>query len=205
MNSVLRCLAMVGILLIVSMSPVRSDIFDYCEGCFWVDDYTECRFGVSGYLYCVPINNSCVVMVPCGVCNGGCFLPGTLVETEKGLKAIEELSVGDRVLGLDGSDRIALCDVEKTYKSLQYSYYVINGKLRVTGTHPFWVDGKWVEASHIKVGDWLKGKGQELILVETIEVVNKGVRAYNIEVADANTFYVEGVLVHNKGPYPDLP
>ena len=178
-----------------------------CFQCMICDQYFVCSGGhSSGGLDCsIYSNMSCNLIGMCNLGGSGCFLPGSLVETDGGLKAIERLRAGDRVLGQYASGRMKVCDVERTYKSLQCSYYVINGRLRVTGTHPFFVDGRWVEASQINVGDLLKGKDSQWIEVETIEVVSKGVRVYNIEVADAHTFFVEGVLVHNKGPDPGLP
>ena len=201
MKSFMKCLFILTGILVLSVSPAWSN----CSECFCANNVCDCVYPyASGWVYCVPGGGTCYVSGSCGVAHG-CFLNGSMVETEGGLTAIEALNVGDRVYGQDASGRIVLCDIEKTYKSLQIGYYLINGNLRVTGSHPFLVKGEWVEASKIKVGDRLHGHGQEMILVETIEIVNKGVRVYNIEVADAHTFFVEGVLVHNKDPDPGLP
>jgi intein/homing endonuclease len=127
------------------------------------------------------------------------------VDIPDGFSAIEDLKVGDLVYGFTESNELVPCDVTKTYRTIQAGYYVINGTLRVTATHPFFIDGEWVEVSEIKVGDTLTNKDLEPIIVESIEFVSKMVRAYNIEVADAHTFFVDGILVHNKDPDPWQP
>ena len=200
-----KVFAIIGAIIIAGTSPKGTRAQSECWSCVPCGALWTCQQSASGGYQCVIHNDNCSILMVCPAGGGGCFLPGTMVETEGGMKAIEEIRAGDRVLGLKGSGHIAGCDIERTYKSLHCSYYVINGKIRVTGTHPFFVDGKWVEASKIEVGDHLTGKDSSLIEVKTIEVIKRGVRAYNIEVADAHTFYVEGVLVHNKGPEPGLP
>jgi hypothetical protein len=82
---------------------------------------------------------------------------GTLVPTDQGLLAIEALSVGSVVRSLDPSGNAISSKVVETHKSIECGYYVINGSLRVTGTHPFFVDGQWIEVAELEVGDTLLG------------------------------------------------
>ena len=202
MRSVLSGFVLMGMILAVSVTPVRGD---FCYHCYCANNACNCvEPFVTGWVTCIPLGDRCGVDEQCAVAHG-CFLPGTLVETAGGCKAIEDLQVGDRVLGLDRMDQVVLCGVEKTYKAIQFDYYVINGKLRVTGTHSFLVDGAWKMVSQIDVGDRLTGMGADPIEVKTVEAVRKGVRVYNIEVAAPHTYFAEGVLVHNKEPDPSLP
>jgi intein/homing endonuclease len=121
-----------------------------------------------------------------------------MVNTADGFMAIEELEVGDFVLGMDDRNQLVPCEVTETYKSVGCNYYVINDEIQVTGTHPFFINGEWVEASNLKVGDQLINNTLEPIVIESVDIVNKAVRAYNIEVSNTHTFFAQGVLVHNK-------
>jgi intein/homing endonuclease len=132
----------------------------------------------------------------------GCFLGGVLVETADGYAPIEALSVGDKVISRLEDGSVETRVVTHTYRQIGCSYYVINHELKVTGAHPFMVDDTWVNAEHLVVGDRLVGRDGKTVLVATIERIDRAVRAYNIEVAGPHTFFVEGVLVHNKLPNP---
>jgi intein/homing endonuclease len=126
---------------------------------------------------------------------------GTLVPTDQGLLAIEALSVGSVVRSLDPSGNAISAKVVETHKSIECGYYVINGSLRVTGTHPFFVDGQWIEVAELEVGDTLLGHSGP-IKIASLERMDGVVRAYNITVDGSHTFLAGGVLVHNKPPGP---
>jgi len=145
---------------------------------------------------CHVLDNDCIGPVLPGA--GGCFLAGSLVATPAGNVRIESLKKGDPVYseGADGSKKPSV--VTRTYVVEAFSYLVINGNLRVTSTHPFYVNGSWVQAGDIRTGQSLLNKSGARVQVVTIEQVNRGVRVYNIEVEGTHTFFVNGVLVHNK-------
>ena len=130
--------------------------------------------------------------------DGGCFLAGTSVLTNKGLLPIEALGVGDQVLSLaeNGSAKWTL--VERTYKALRLGYYVINENLRVTGDHPFYIDQRWTTAAELSVGDFLVNSSGDEVKIASLEWVESGVRVFNIDVLAPDTFYAGGYLVHNK-------
>jgi intein/homing endonuclease len=144
---------------------------------------------------------SCSIDTGCGG-HAGCFLAGSLVETTAGLIAIELLSDGDEVVSYDPeSDTVTTEKVVRTYKTVQCGYYLINGTMKVTAYHPFRVGDEWIEAGDLVVGDILATSGGHTA-VTSIQKVDRGVRVYNIEVSGAHTFFVDDVLVHNKGPIP---
>jgi len=118
------------------------------------------------------------------------------VNTKDGLKPIEQLKVGDQVLSLEGEKELRYNKVLFTYQGVQSSYYVINGTIRVTGSHPFFVNGRWPRAEDIKPGDKLLNKDLKPVVVKSIVRVDKPVRVYNFEVARVHNFFVQGVLVH---------
>jgi hypothetical protein len=179
-----------------------------CKFCYPVGGSAQCVDNVStGGVICEAAGEQCRLETPCPgpeAGGGGCFAAGTLVETEFGPYPIELLEVGDRVLSLDeATGSLTQATITRTYKSVRYEYYVINGTLEVTSEHPFWMNGSWVNAEDIKVGDRILDWNNEKIPVESIERTVRGVRVYNIEVDGTHTFYVEGVLVHNKIDPPE--
>jgi hypothetical protein len=144
-----------------------------------------------------PNAQTCILVGACGL--GGCFLAGTPVETEHGTRAIETLAVGDKVIGA-AEGEIHRGTVTHIFRSIELGYYVINGEVRVTGTHPFLTERGWVVASELCVGDRLQGPNGEAVVVESIGNVARAVRAYNITVDGDHTFFAGGLLVHNKPP-----
>jgi hypothetical protein len=198
MKTVLCGLA-VASMLMIGVMPSESQNEPFCWQC--VPDGSGgmiCSYPyyTGGFTCEQQSPTNCVLGDDCGIA-GGCFLPGTLVETTDGLMPIEELVEGDRVMGREDIGP-KYETVSRTYKAVGCGYYVINSEIRVTGTHPFYVEDRWVEAKDLKIGDRLSGKNGMVICIESIEKVNRAVRAYNIEVTGDHTFYVDGVLVHNK-------
>jgi hypothetical protein len=130
---------------------------------------------------------------------------GALVETAEGPRPIEDIVEGDEVLSasLDDGLDVESGAVVRTYKSIEPWYLVINGGLRVTGSHPFHVERGWVRADDLKVGDKFFGAAGKRIDVSSVERVNRFVRVYNLEVGGTHTFFVDGIMVHNKGPDPE--
>ncbi len=135
---------------------------------------------------------------------GGCFLGDTKITTPEGRKAINRLNVGEIVIsnneitGKDGYSTIEYIDVLKVW-----GYYRINGKLKVTGTHPIYTsdNGKVVikPVSLLQAGDLLiTDAGTEII--SKIEFFEKEVTVYNLLNVEPNhNYYAENILVHNKG------
>jgi len=131
-----------------------------------------------------------------------CLVAGTPVWTETGLKAIEQIRVGDRVLAQDVSTgELALKPVVTTTerppeKTVELQ---IGGQtLRCTGGHPFWVAGRgWLKARSLEAGQGIHG-------VEGATNVDKVTEAppavtYNLEVADFNNYFVgpDKLLTHD--------
>jgi len=93
----------------------------------------------------------------------------------------------------------------KYFVFLFFSIFLLNfisaGELKVTEEHPFLINGEWVSASDLKVGDELtlvngsKVKITKLTDVETEEPF----LVYNLEAGKYHNFVVgeEGVVVHN--------
>lgn len=164
---------------------------------------TGCACGqyvASGWLNCVP-GPTCRVSGDCAL--AGCFLAGALVETRDGPTRIEDIRVGDEVLSVsEDGGALEYQRVVDTYRVVQVEYYLINGAVRVTASHPFRVNSVWVDSDELEVGDELTSMDGESVIVKSIERIEFGVRAYNIAVSGNHTFFVNGLLVHNKPPNP---
>ena len=138
-------------------------------------------------------------------CPKDCFAAGTMVKTEEGYKAIEEIEVGDKVWSWDeATGEQALKTVVQLFRNEKERIVhieVAGEKIQTTLGHPFYVVGKgWVKAGELKSGDVLKlydGKEAEINSIYIKE--SKPVITYNFEVEDSHTYYVtqSDVLVHN--------
>ena len=135
-----------------------------------------------------------------------CFKEGTLVATEDGLKPIEEVKVGDKVLAYDEeTGEQAYKKVVRLFRNTTEEWYHItaNGEEFVcTGGHPFFVKDKgFVSAKDLSVGDILHLSDGALVAISAIaiEKLEQSETTYNFEVADFHTYYVgeSEVLVHN--------
>ena len=157
---------------------------------------------------------------------GSCFVAGTLILTEIGLKPIEEIVPGDKVQSKSDQDgtlsyKTVLNTVITHPNTLVYLTYQIEGgaeqELITTPDHPFWViDKGWVEASDLSLSD------QFLIVTEdkTVELVGLRLErappestftTYNFEVNDYHTYFVlpikaqdssQAIWVHNNDKCP---
>ena len=138
-------------------------------------------------------------------CPKDCFAAGTLVKTEEGYKAIEEIEVGDKVWSWDeATGEQALKTVVQLFRNEKDVLVHIDAageQIQTTLGHPFYVAGKgWVKAGELKSGDVLKlydGKEAEINSISIKE--SKPVITYNFEVEDSHTYYVtqSDVLCHN--------
>ena len=136
-----------------------------------------------------------------------CFKEGTLVETEEGLKPIEEIQVGDKVLAYDEeTGGQAYKKVVQLFRNQtkEWHHIQVNGEEIVcTGGHPFYVAelDKFIPARKLKVGTKLLLSTGVCAIIEAIQVEQLEVpeTTYNFEVEDFHTYYVTEakVLVHN--------
>ncbi len=136
-----------------------------------------------------------------------CFVAGTLVMTEQGMKAIEAINVGDQVRAFDvaGSNRV-LKPVVKTFVRQRQDWIKLQineEAVEVTAEHPFFIPGKgWVAAANLKNGDKLLAFDLDNeVYVRGTARLPGAVTVYNFEVQDLHDYFItdEGVLVHNLG------
>jgi len=147
-----------------------------------------------------------------------CFVAGTLIHTQDGMTAIEEIEVGDLVAARDQNDE----DGEIEWKEV-VDFFVNEKKPIVevsftddatrefkfgsTHDHPFWVEGKgWVEVQDLDIGDEVVDREGENFKVSEIVETGRFETTYNFTVDGFHTYFVgtEGVWVHNMGDC-DIP
>lgn len=92
--------------------------------------------------------------------SGGCLLPGTrVVMADKTLRNIEDISVGDKVLTLDGGKEVLTCWNETNLIEPEPECYRLTFDdetvVECSGNHRFMVRNEWVEAEKLKEGEWL--------------------------------------------------
>jgi len=147
-----------------------------------------------------------------GGSGGGTCFTGDMAVTmsDNSLKYISEIVVGDKVLSSTG-EAAEVLDVW-VHPQREQTIYNINNSLKVTGGHPIkttagWaaVDAETATAIHpelsiatLEVGQTLVGSNGNSIKVETLESSVENIVVYNLNVSADDTYYVQGILVHNK-------
>ena len=150
------------------------------------------------------------------VAGGGCcFIAGTMILMASGaLKRIEEIVVGDKVMGVDG----VINEVNELIQPILGSrkLYALNDEnYFVTAEHPFLaVDGSWkaidpeatarehvaLPVTKLEVGDILRTKESQ---VEVAMIKSRSdkpeIVVYNLSLLGNNTYFANGYAVHNKG------
>ena len=138
-------------------------------------------------------------------CPKDCFVAGTLIKTEEGYKAIEEIEVGDKVWSWDeetGEQALkTVVQLFRNEKDVLVHIDVAGEHIQTTPGHPFYVAGKgWVKAGELKAGNELILYDGRVVEIEKVRVEKcKPVTTYNFEVEDSHTYYVtqSDVLCHN--------
>ena len=173
-----------------------------------------------------------------------CFTPDTKLTLADGTqKEIQELAIGDELLSLRmpnaqtedehpviasevsyaeycitelGESEIVTSKIINMFFDFSDTYYVINGNIKVTGEHPFFVkipDGYylptegqsseefwcWEYVRNLGVGQIMYDKDMKEVPIDTIEEIEKEIEIVNIDVDSNHTYFAEGILVHNKG------
>ena len=138
---------------------------------------------------------------------GVCFIAGTLVLSDDGEVAIEEIQVGDYVLakdpesGEEGFREVLTAYVKETDELI---HLTVDGEtITTTRSHPFYEARKgWTEACKLRAGDILVTVNGRYAVLEQVshEILESPVLVYNLEVDEYHTYFVSaiGVLVHNE-------
>ena len=173
-----------------------------------------------------------------------CFTPETKLTLSDGTeKEIQDLSIGDELLSMRmpnarteeefpaiasdvayadycitelGETEVVSAEIINMFFDFADSYFVINGDIKVTGEHPFFIkipEGFYLETEdqtigefwcweyvrNLKIGQIIYDKDMKEITIDTIEEIEEEIEIVNIDVDGNNTYFAEGILVHNKG------
>lgn len=136
-----------------------------------------------------------------GGSGGGCFTGDTpILMKGSGYKQIKEVKVGDIILTKENetSSKLVETTVTKTYKHNVDQYLILNGQLRVTPVHRMYINGQWIIAGEIQIGDYMLDKNNYPIRVFSIEQVTGKFDVYNLETEKYHTYFAGDIYVHNQ-------
>ena len=141
------------------------------------------------------------------ILDGFCFGAGTkivMADEENPLKNIEDVEVNDKIKAFDEEtgeyveDEIVAV-FHDSPEDMKDDYYLkINEKLDVTAEHRLFIDGEWVKAGDLKIGDKFTNKNN----IESIEKIMQRIPTYNLDSKTYDTFVVslgsdEFIVAHN--------
>jgi len=151
-----------------------------------------------------------------------CFPAGTKITmSDNSLKNIEDVKIGDEILAFDvEAQEKKPAEVIEIESPIREGYYKLNENLlRVTDEHPIFArkpDGTtgWAsinpEKTHketplpmmnLEVDDEIFTVDKVWVKIKSMEYVKGKIQTYNLKTVERyNTFYADGVLVHNKIP-----
>ncbi|MBW2981464.1 carboxypeptidase regulatory-like domain-containing protein [Candidatus Woesearchaeota archaeon] len=152
-------------------------------------------------------------------CSGSsCFPAGTKILMENGdEKNIEDVKVGDKVLGFDGNekDAVEVLELESPVRDHLYSLnFEDESRLELTREHPLYTEQGWkslspeetavenseLKVQELKIGDKVLNSEGEYVEIISISFVEKEIQTYNLKrVSEYNNFFANGYLAHNKG------
>jgi len=139
--------------------------------------------------------------------NKGCFLPQTNIRLANGTEIpISCVKQGDRLLSFTMGGEIVSSEVRRVLTHQVDEYLVVNTDrmvLKVTAEHPFYTgEGTFKTMAALKAGDSVyafDGKGLSPQKIRSVKKVSGKVFVYNLQTDVPNTFFADGVAVHNKG------
>lgn len=135
-----------------------------------------------------------------------CFVAGTRVDTPTGPRPIEALAVGDVVWAFDVTSlrRVERRVTARHRNTVTATRRITVGERVIAGVsaeHPFWSDGAWVPAKDLVSGSpvhlWNGVEASERRIDAIVDEAGP-IEVFNITVDGEETYFAEGVLVHNK-------
>ncbi len=145
--------------------------------------------------------------------NKGCFLPDTMIRKSDGTEApISSVKAGDRLLAFKNDGEITEAEVQKILTHNVGEYLIVKTDkmlIRATVEHPFYVgEGTFKTLEALRAGDLIfafDGSGLSAQKIREMTKVKENVTVYNLQTDAPNTFFANGIAVHNKGGGCFLP
>ena len=137
------------------------------------------------------------------ICVLACFPAGTKINTDVGLKNIEEIKVGDKVwsynelTGETGLQEIVRTMSRESDHTIEL--YTEGEIIETTAEHPFLTDNGWKDAADLQAGDRIRSWNEEDVGIKDVKFSYKPRKVYNFEVSNWHTYFVGALqwLVHN--------
>lgn len=154
----------------------------------------------NGFLFTAVLSSAVSLTTGMGA---ACFEGNTPINTQNGLKAIQDIKPFDFVLSYSHETQLTEYKrVVKTFKKeVNQTITITAGNQEITATpeHPFFANGAYVEAKYLKTGDKLKNSENQYVTVKSVKVNNlkDSIAVYNFEVEDNQNYFAGDVLVHN--------
>jgi hypothetical protein len=130
----------------------------------------------------------------------GCFVAGTVVATPEGPRAIETLSLDEKVYA--GTDHVEVVVALHSREAPGTVLLTAGGTvIECTPEHPFWAGGsRWTPAGSLRPGDTLLGLDGREVPVTAVRPVAAPRTVFNLTVSGVHMYHVSPatVLVHNK-------
>jgi Pretoxin HINT domain len=172
----------------------------------WWDEYNEsnyqaykpARYRRDSLSFEVPQYSTAAV-------SGECFVAGTLISTQRGLRPIEKMAVGDMALSRNARTGelcwkpVIVCTTRPPEPTVLLQ--VDESKLQCTGGHLLWVSGKgWTRASQIEQGDILHTASEPAVVLKAQKA--EAAQTFNLEIAENHTYFAgeSRVLSHDVTP-----
>ena len=144
-------------------------------------------------------------MPPC------CFVAGTQISLSNGdVKNIEDVVVGDEVIGWNGKERSngVVSVLKPTILGERHLYTINDLGLEFTDEHPFLTTEGWkainpdegFDYGVLSVGDKINHNGEWVEIDYFSEHKGESIDqpVYNFTVEDINSYIADGIVVHNK-------
>jgi len=141
-----------------------------------------------------------------GVGAPGCFVPGTPIKLADGsLKRIEDVIMGDQVLGFNGEGAgVTHVYTRETDHLRELRYRNLKSdqlhRVETTDEHLYWVQNRseWIRAGALEVGDTLALADSQFAIVEATSRREIGTVVYNFDVEGLQSYYANGALVYQQ-------
>lgn len=128
-----------------------------------------------------------------------CLVPGTMIETDKGLKPIENITIKDKVLTRQGFKRVLWAGVSDKNRKI-YKVTTDKGNFVIgTGNHKIFANNSFSPICSIKKGDKVLINKNGFVVGRVLTVQEQGIESevYDLTVEDCHEFFANGILVHN--------
>lgn len=126
-----------------------------------------------------------------------CFPAWTMVDTEAGPRAIQDIEPGEMAHTRAGYRRVMTTN-ERKYSGRMIRIETEDRAVEATASHLFWTaEQEWTQASELKPGHTLQlANGIGAVIQQVVDMYSVGLSVYNLQV-EVPEYFANGVLVHN--------